>query len=84
MKAALVRETDHGLKCSWHYLSVRLYELGLDDDERAFLDLLLAMVYTHQTSLFRVIGMNEHRLTIILRTIIRLFGNNALAVGTRV
>ncbi|GAB2957419.1 hypothetical protein GCM10023080_016170 [Streptomyces pseudoechinosporeus] len=57
VKAALVRETDSGPRCSWDHLSVRLHEMGLDDEQRAFVDLVLSTVTSHQTSLARVIGM---------------------------
>jgi hypothetical protein len=84
VKAALVRETDHGLKCSWDRLSARLWDMGLDDEQRAFAALVLSTVISHQTSLTDVIGMDERRLAIVLRAIIRLSGNDTLAVGTRV
>ncbi|GAB2961740.1 hypothetical protein GCM10023080_022620 [Streptomyces pseudoechinosporeus] len=84
VKAALVRETDHGPECCWDHLSARLYEMGLDDEQRAFVDLVLSTVTSHQTSLARVIGMDARRLAIVLRAIIRLSGNDTLAVGTRV
>jgi hypothetical protein len=84
VKAALVRETDRGVTCSWDGLSARLHDVVLDDDQRNFAALVLSLVTSHQLSFVHVIGMDERRLAIILRTIIRLSGNDTLAVGTRV
>lgn len=85
VREALVWEPGDGTaRCAWERLTGRIYDLGLDDDERAFLDMLLSMAgVMHQTSLVRVIGMDEHRLAIILRAMIRLSGCDTLAVGTR-
>ncbi|GGK63651.1 hypothetical protein [Streptomyces flaveus] len=84
VRAALVRETDHGVECAWEHMGGRLYRLGLDDRERAFLDLVLSMAGAHQTSLIRVQEVDDRQLVIVLRALIALSGRDAIAVGTRV
>lgn len=80
----LVRQTDDGgIEFSWQYLGYNLYGLGLDEGARGFVDLVLSMVWPHQTSLVRVMDLDERRLAILLRAMIRLSGNDTLAVGTR-
>ncbi|MFL1903061.1 hypothetical protein ACJWDR_28750 [Streptomyces tauricus] len=75
---------DGTVACSWDHLSAVLHDLGLDDFQRAFLDLLLSATgVLHATSLARVIGLDERRLAILLRAIVRLSGCDTIAVGTR-
>ncbi|MFL1904742.1 hypothetical protein ACJWDR_37415 [Streptomyces tauricus] len=75
---------DGTVACSWDHLSADLHDLGLDDGQRAFLDLLLSATgVLHATSLARVIGLDERRLAILLRAIVRLSGCDTIAVGTR-
>ncbi|MFD7003357.1 hypothetical protein ACFWA5_45735 [Streptomyces mirabilis] len=67
----------------WEGLSGRVYSLGLDDEQRAFLSLTLSMVGIGQVSLAAVSDLGERRLAIMLRAIARLAGNDTIAVGTR-
>jgi len=79
----LVCHTDAGLEFTWQHLSCSLYSLGLDESGRAFVDLVLSIAWPHQTSLVRVMDLDERRLAIVLRAMISLSGNETLAVGTR-
>jgi hypothetical protein len=67
----------------WEGLAGRVYSLGLDDEQRAFLGLTLSMVGIGQISLASVSDLGEHRLAVMLRAIARLAGNDTIAVGTR-
>lgn len=82
-RRALVWHTAEGMEFSWQNLACYLYGLGLDDAERGFVDLVLSIASPHQTSLVRVMDLDERRLAIVLRAIISLSGVDTLAVGTR-
>lgn len=69
---------------SWEGLMGRVYSLGLDDEQRAFLGLVLSMVGIGQVTLAAVTDLGERRLAVMLRAIARLAGNDTLAVGTRI
>lgn len=82
-RRALVWHTDEGIELSWQNLACYLYGLELDASGRAFVDLVLSIAWPHQTSLTRVMDLDERRLAIILRAMISLSGVDTLAVGTR-
>ncbi|MDX3753603.1 hypothetical protein [Streptomyces sp. AK08-02] len=84
-RRALVWETDDGMSFSfsWQNLAGYLYGLQLNDAERGFVDLILSIASPHQTTLTRVMDLDERRLAIILRAVISLSGVDTLAVGTR-
>jgi hypothetical protein len=71
-------------KVRWEGLAGRVYSLGLDDEQRAFLGLTLSMVGIGQISLAAVSGLGERRLAVMLRAIARMAGNDTIAVGTRI
>ncbi|MGW3646681.1 hypothetical protein [Streptomyces sp. NPDC000878] len=80
----LVCHTDAGgVEFTWQHLACNLYGLGLDESGRAFVDLVLSIAWPHQTSLVRVMDLDEQRLAIVLRAMISLSGVETLAVGTR-
>lgn len=79
----LVHQTDAGLEFTWQHLVCSLYGLGLDESGLAFLDLVLSIAWPHQTSLTRVMDLDERHLAIVLRAMISLSGVDTLAVGTR-
>jgi hypothetical protein len=68
----------------WEGLAGRVYSLGLDDEQRAFLGLTLSMVGIGYVGLSAVTDLGERRLAVMLRAIARLAGNDTLAVGTRI
>ncbi|GAA3851699.1 hypothetical protein GCM10023084_02410 [Streptomyces lacrimifluminis] len=82
-RRALVWHTDDGMEFSWQNPACYLYGLGLDDAERSFVDLVLSIASPHQTSLTRVMDLDERRLAIVLRAMITLSGIDTLAVGRR-
>lgn len=82
-RRALVWHTDEGIELSWQNLASYLYGLKLNDAERAFVDLVLSIAWPHQTSLTRVVDLDERRLAIVLRAMITLSGVDTLGVGTR-
>ncbi len=62
----------------------RLYGLGLDDGQRAFLGLVLGMVGIGLHTLWEVERLDERRLLILMRAMPVLAGNDRIAIGTRV
>jgi hypothetical protein len=68
---------------TWQHLACSLYGLGLDDAERSFVDLVLSIGSPHQTSLMRVMDLDERRLAIVLQAMARLAGNNTITITAR-
>ncbi|OUD00007.1 hypothetical protein [Streptomyces swartbergensis] len=83
VRRALVVDTSRGAKANFEGLSGLQYGLGLDEQQRTFLGLVLSMVGIGITALASVEDLDERRLPIILRAILRLAGNDTIAVGTR-
>ncbi|MFF5981366.1 hypothetical protein ACFY78_21200 [Streptomyces olindensis] len=81
VRRALVTDTLDGAQAHFEALSGRQYGLGLDEGQRAFLHLVLPMVGIGITTLASVQDLDDHRLPIMLRAILRLTGNNDIAVG---
>lgn len=84
VRGALVTKEDGVMTCRWEGLAGRMYTLGLDEGERAFLGLVLSIAGLHQSHLAAVRHLNERRLKIVLQALVRLAGNGRIAIGTRV
>ncbi|WP_262058501.1 hypothetical protein [Streptomyces sp. STR69] len=83
VRAVLVAEEDGAPICRWEGLMGRLYGLGLDDHQRAFLGLVLSIVGIGHITLAVVPDLDERRMLIVQRTILRLAGNDRVAIGPR-
>ncbi|MFE6194137.1 hypothetical protein [Streptomyces sp. NPDC057838] len=83
VQRALIVDTRKGRAAHFEGLSGLQYGLGLDEQQRAFLHLVLSMVSIGITTLASVEDLDDRRLPIILRAILRLAGNEDLAVGRR-
>ncbi|MEV3967700.1 hypothetical protein AB0K68_06105 [Streptomyces sp. NPDC050698] len=83
VQRALVVDTSRGQAARFKNLSGRQYGLGLDEGQRDFLGLILSMLGMGITTLASVQDLDDRRLPIILRAIVRLAGNETIAVGTR-
>ncbi|PAZ10828.1 hypothetical protein CLM62_38695 [Streptomyces sp. SA15] len=83
VRAALVTKQDGVMTCRWESMAGRLYSLGLDDGERAFLGLVLSIVGVRQSYLSAVEHLDERRLKIVLQAMMRLNGNDRIAIGAR-
>ncbi|MEU0588262.1 hypothetical protein [Streptomyces sp. NPDC006132] len=83
VQRALIVDSRKGRAARFEGLSGLQYGLGLDEQQRAFLHLVLSMVGIGITTLASVEDLDDHRLPIILRGILRLAGNEDLAVGRR-
>ena len=83
VQRALIVDTSRGAKVSLESLSGRQYGLGLDEQQLSFLGLVLSMFGIGITTLAAVQDLDDRRLPIILRAILRLSGNETIAVGTR-
>ncbi|MFJ9376123.1 hypothetical protein [Streptomyces sp. NPDC101455] len=84
VRSLLVVEGEDGPVCRWEGLMGRLYGLGLDDAQRAFLGLVLGMIGIGLHTLSAVEELDERRLLILMRSMPTLAGNDRIAVGTRV
>lgn len=84
VRRLLVVEGADGPACNWERLMGRLYGLGLDEEQRAFLGLVLGMVGIGMHTLSAVVKLDERRLLILMRAMPPLAGNDRIAVGTRV
>ncbi|MFG2377360.1 hypothetical protein ACGFY9_38595 [Streptomyces sp. NPDC048504] len=84
VRKALVTQQDGVTTCRWEGMSGRLYTLELDEGERAFLGLVLSIVGVQQSYLAAVEYLDERRLEIVLRAMIRLAADNdRIAIGAR-
>jgi hypothetical protein len=84
VRSALIVDSKKGAQAWWEGLSGRQYSLGLDENQRRFLGLVLSLVGIGHVTIAAVRGLDERRLRIILRAILQLAENDSLAVGTRV
>ncbi|MEV0982617.1 hypothetical protein [Streptomyces sp. NPDC049915] len=84
VRQALLVENADGLPvCRWDNMMGRLFTLGLDEDDRTFLGLVLSLLPIGLFTLSAVQDLDERRLQILLRAIVILSGNNRITVGTR-
>lgn len=84
VQRALVVKTPEGrMGCDWERFSKRLYILGFNEGERAFLELILSIAGPYQVSLSRVLELDERRLAIVLRGLVQWSDCDTLAIGTR-
>lgn len=83
VRTLLVDDQGDRVTARWERLSGRIYTLGLDEHQRAFLGLVLSIVGIGQVTLAAVPDLDERRLLVIQRAILRLAGNDRLAIGVR-
>ncbi|MFE7856035.1 hypothetical protein [Streptomyces sp. NPDC057403] len=83
VRAALVVKQDGRMRADWDRLMGRVYTLSFDDEQRAFVGLVLSMLGIGSVPLSAVENLDERRLLIMQRAIVRLAGNDRIAVGTR-
>ncbi|MFD5227408.1 hypothetical protein ACFWJ5_02475 [Streptomyces qaidamensis] len=83
VQRALIVDSRKGRAAQLSALSGAQYALGLDEGQRTFLGLVLSMVGIGTATLASVEDLDDRRLPIILRAILRLAGNDTIAVGTR-
>jgi len=83
VRAALVVKQDGRMTAVWERLMGRLYTLGLDEPQRAFLGLVLSMTGIGSIPLTAVESLDERRLLVMQRALVRLAGNDRIAIGTR-
>ncbi|MGW1616572.1 hypothetical protein ACWCQZ_45510 [Streptomyces sp. NPDC002285] len=83
VRAALVIKDAGHMRANWEGLMGRVYTLGLDEQERAFLGLVLSMVGIGTTPLIALENLDERRLLILMRALPLLTDNERIAVGTR-
>ncbi|MFE9446496.1 hypothetical protein ACFYO2_48250 [Streptomyces sp. NPDC006602] len=84
VRSALIVDSPGGASCRWENLSGMQYTLGLDEQQRQFLGLVLSMVGIGHITIAAVQNLEERHLRIIVRAILQLTGNDTMAVGTRV
>ncbi|MEV5434464.1 hypothetical protein AB0K80_00270 [Streptomyces sp. NPDC052682] len=82
VRRALIVDTSRGKACNWEGLAGHLYTVGLDEAQRAFLGLVMSMVGMGHVPLSAVEVLDERRLVIMQRALLRLASNDTIAVGT--
>ncbi|MEV0982167.1 hypothetical protein [Streptomyces sp. NPDC049915] len=82
-QALVIEDADGRPVCRWDNMMGRLYTLGLDEDDRTFLGLVLSLLPIGLFTLSAAQDLDERRLQILLRAIVTLSGNDRIAVGTR-
>ncbi|MHC3471212.1 hypothetical protein ACYF6T_21295 [Streptomyces sp. 7R007] len=80
IRAALVTKRDGRMVARFEGLMGRQYTLALDDQQRAFLGLVLSMVGIGHTPLTAVEDLDERHLLILQRAIVSLAGNDRIAL----
>lgn len=83
VQRALIVDSRKGRAAQLPELSGLQYALGLDEGQRTFLGLVLSLVGLGVATLASVEDLDDRRLPIILRAILRLAGNEDIAVGRR-
>ncbi|MEU1106531.1 hypothetical protein ABZ408_37070 [Streptomyces tibetensis] len=83
VQRVLIVDSRKGRAAQLPGLSGCQYSLGLDEGQRCFLGLVMSLVGLGITTLASVEDLDDRRLPIILRAILRLAGNETIAVGTR-
>ncbi|WP_030566441.1 hypothetical protein [Streptomyces aureocirculatus] len=80
-----VVQADNGVHADWVHLSPCLDKLVHDEDqeERQFLEIVLAIALGRQILLDCVRQLGERRLAIVLRALVAWAGVDSIAVGTR-
>ncbi|MFD5251474.1 hypothetical protein ACFWM5_01350 [Streptomyces bobili] len=84
VESALLVERGHGTVLHWEGLRGKLYTLPLDPEQRAFLGLILSMVGMGQVAITAVTDLNTERLRIIVQALLRLAGDDSIAIATRI
>jgi hypothetical protein len=83
VQRALIVDSRNGRAAQLSALAGAQYALGLDEGQRTFLGLVLSMVGIGTATLASVEDLDDRCLPITLRSILRLAGNDTIAVGTR-
>ncbi|GAA2218867.1 hypothetical protein [Streptomyces indiaensis] len=83
VQRVLIVDSRKGRAANFPQLSGLLYGLGLDEGQRTFLALVMSMVGLGVTTLASMEDLDDRRLPIMLRAILRMAGNEDLAVGRR-
>ncbi|WP_030569904.1 hypothetical protein [Streptomyces aureocirculatus] len=78
-----VVQGEAGVRADWVNLSLRLDKLVRDEEERQFLEIVLAIALGRQIFLDCVLRLDERRLAIVLRALVTWAGVDSIAVGTR-
>ncbi|MGQ4402540.1 hypothetical protein ACN6K4_003322 [Streptomyces hayashii] len=83
VQAALVVRDGGRVTCRWEGLTGKLYTLPLDSQQRAFLGLVLSLLGIGSTTLSAVSDLDPERLRVMTQAILRLAGDDSIAIGTR-
>jgi hypothetical protein len=83
VRTALVVKQEGRMTARWEGLAGRQYTLGLEPAEVTFLGLVLSILGIGSVPIAAMEELDERRLEIILRAILRLTRNDRIAVDTR-
>ncbi|GAA3956571.1 hypothetical protein GCM10022384_07130 [Streptomyces marokkonensis] len=84
VRSCLLTEDDGVWTCRWEGLLGRQYGLGLDEEQRAFFGLVLSLLGVGMDPLSAARKLDERRLMVLLRAILKVNGNKTIAVGKRI
>ncbi|MGX2998066.1 hypothetical protein JNUCC64_28010 [Streptomyces sp. JNUCC 64] len=82
VRELLVVDNGTTAHCDWPRFEARYRStLVLDTNERAFLDLVVAIGFPRLVPLWQVENLDERRLVVVLRALAAVAGPNTVAVG---
>lgn len=84
-RRALIVTSDEGapVGCAWDRVAKGRYGLGLDEQQRSFLDIVLSLAGPHHVNLGWLMEIDDRRLAILLRAMTEMAGNDTIAIGTK-
>ncbi|ELP67681.1 hypothetical protein STRTUCAR8_08529 [Streptomyces turgidiscabies Car8] len=85
VRRALIVTNDQGtpVGCAWDRVAKERFGLGLDEEQRIFLDVILSVAGPHHVNLGWLMEVGDRRLGILLRAMTEMAGNNTIAIGTK-
>lgn len=69
--------------CAWDRLAKARFGLGLDEEQRIFLDVILSVAGPHHVNLGWLMEIDDRRLAILLRAMTEMAGNDTIAIATK-
>lgn len=85
VRQALVVTNDRGapVGCAWDRVAKDRYGLGLDEEQRIFVDVVLSIAGPHHVNLGWLMEVDDRRLAILLRAMTEMASNDTIAIATR-
>ena len=86
VRRALIVTNDKGtpVGCAWERLTKARFGLGLDEQQRVFLDVVLSIAGPHHVNLGWLMELDDRHLRILLRAMAEMAGDTTIVIGTRI